>query len=58
MFSQDEAVRQWRTLVGDSDLHPIHLTWSAPGGEALNVDRAKLVLDSSQWCGSLVLGWW
>ena len=56
MFSEDEAVRQRRTFVGDSDLHTKHLPISAPGGKALNVD--KLVLDSSQWPASLVLSWW
>ena len=43
MLGEDEAVRQWRPLVGDSDLHTIHITSFAPGGEALNEDRAKLV---------------
>ena len=57
MFGEDETVRQRRTLVGDSDLHTKDLSISAPGGEALNVVSAKLVVESGQWADSLVLCW-
>ena len=45
MFGEDEAVRQWRSLVSHSHLHTVELARTAPGGETLHVDSHQLVLD-------------